>query len=383
MELQRKKCLFLVQGEGHGHMTQSVSMKQVLEETGMEVCEVIIGKSSQRQIPEFYLRKMKIPVTEIESPNMYTDKRHKAVKPFHTFIKNVLLAPRFIKSLKIINQKIKEHKPDIIINFFEPLCGVYCMIFRPQVPIVSIGHHFMFLHSGFNMPKGRYITNASLKIYIWLTGFGSKKRLALSFYPFSDDIVNSIYPVPPLLRNEVLNYPVTTENYLLVYLLNNGYMEDIINWHKQNPETLLHCFTDRENMDGTEKYDETLYFHKLDDKKFLEMMASSKGVVTTSGFESVCEAMYMGKPVFMVPVQGQYEQFCNSRDAIKTCLGLYSDKFDIGRFLNYLDDYKGDSKGFSDWVEKSHHIMTTHILDILDKRSIAETPRMMEASLNK
>ena len=43
--------------------------------------------------------------------------------------------------------------------------------------------------------------------------------------------------------------------------------------------------------------------------------------------------MYLGKPVFMVPVEGHYEQYCNSRDAFKAGAGLYDKSFKITRFL--------------------------------------------------
>ena len=46
-----------------------------------------------------------------------------------------------------------------------------------------------------------------------------------------------------------------------------------------------------------------LTFHKLHGEKFLRLMASSRGVACTAGFESVSEAAYLGKPLLMVPVE--------------------------------------------------------------------------------
>ena len=47
---------------------------------------------------------------------------------------------------------------------------------------------------------------------------------------------------------------------------------------------------------------------------FLEYMAGCKGYATTAGFESVCEAMYLQKPVLMVPTH--IKQECNALDAM-------------------------------------------------------------------
>lgn len=367
MKLENKKCLFLVQGEGRGHMTQSISMKQVLESVGMEVCEVIIGKSDHRDVPSFYAKKMNVKITEVHSPNMALDKKSKKVKPLATFFKSALLLPKYFESLRIIHQRIKEHKPDIIINFFEPLCGFYSMKYNPRIPIVSVAHHYMFLHSRYKMPDGYAFSSASLKFYTWLTSFRSKKRLALSFYPFEDDSKRGIYIIPPLLRKEVLNHATGKGNYLLVYILNSGYCEDIIAWHSRHPETEIHCFTDKKDMSEIEQYDSTLTFHSLNDNLFLSLMANAKGVVTTSGFESVNEAMYLGKPVFTIPVEGHFEQFCNSQDAARTNLALFGRKFDLGMFLDYIESFSADNTTYIEWVNKAEDYIVRNIYSMLTK----------------
>jgi uncharacterized protein (TIGR00661 family) len=365
MGLSYKKCLFLVQGEGRGHITQSISMKQIVENAGMKVCEVLVGKSKQRIIPAFYYERMAIPVTAIDSPNMISGKKKKAIKLLPSIIGIILGLPKFFYSLRVIHRKIKEHKPDVIINFYEPLAGFYYLLLRPKIPMVCIGHHYLFNHPGFEMAEGNFFTKIGLKIYTGLTSFGAKRKLALSFYPFSDYMEKSIYVVPPLLREEVRHQTVSNGDYLLVYLLNNGYMEDIIKWHKKNPGVKLHCFLDKKNIPDSLPYDATLSFHRICDKKFLEYMANSKGLVSTAGFESVCEAMYLGKPVFMVPVEKHYEQFCNSRDAAKAGAGLYDKSFEMDRFLTYISNFHNDGGRFRDWVNQSHFLTIKHIYGVL------------------
>lgn len=52
----------------------------------------------------------------------------------------------------------------------------------------------------------------------------------------------------------------------------------------------------------------------------LHYLANSKAYATTGGFESVCEAMYMGKPVLMVPAH--VEQECNAFEAMNQGAGI-------------------------------------------------------------
>lgn len=53
------KYLFIVQGEGRGHMTQAISLERMLLERGHEVVEIMVGKSPFRKVPEFFLNGVK------------------------------------------------------------------------------------------------------------------------------------------------------------------------------------------------------------------------------------------------------------------------------------------------------------------------------------
>ena len=51
------KFLFIVQGEGRGHLTQAITLEEILLRNGHEVVEVLVGKSSSRRLPGFFTRK--------------------------------------------------------------------------------------------------------------------------------------------------------------------------------------------------------------------------------------------------------------------------------------------------------------------------------------
>jgi len=64
------RFLFIVQGEGRGHMTQAISMHDILVRNGHEVVEILIGKKSFARYsaivfmikskPSAYLRKSEL-----------------------------------------------------------------------------------------------------------------------------------------------------------------------------------------------------------------------------------------------------------------------------------------------------------------------------------
>ena len=53
------KFLFIVQGEGRGHLTQAITLEDMLQRNGHEVVEVLVGKSSSRTLPGFFNRSIR------------------------------------------------------------------------------------------------------------------------------------------------------------------------------------------------------------------------------------------------------------------------------------------------------------------------------------
>ena len=45
------KVLFIVQGEGRGHLTQAITLEEILRRNGHEVVEVLVGKSNTLRLP--------------------------------------------------------------------------------------------------------------------------------------------------------------------------------------------------------------------------------------------------------------------------------------------------------------------------------------------
>jgi len=167
--------------------------------------------------------------------------------------------------------------------------------------------------------------------------------------------------VPPLLRKEVADLKVSNEGHILIYIVNPGYSKEVDKFHEENPSIKLLCFWDKKGKPSEWKVDKTLSFYQLNDQEFLKKMASSRGYVTTAGFESVCEAMYLGKPVMMVPVEGQFEQACNVIDAGKAGAGVAYHKFNINILMDYLPKYNDVSRQFRNWSDKSEEVFLKHL----------------------
>lgn len=343
-------------------MTQAISLGQMLQKAGHEIVHVAVGKSPQRQIPDFFMKKIGAPVTELESPNFVTDKNHKSVKPFRTIVYSLLKSKKYRNSIDIINLLVKESSPDVILNFYDFLGGLYNYIHRPKAKFVVIAHQYLLSHPEFTFPSGRKLDKVSLMMANRITRLGADKILALSFQPFEDQPKKKMTVVPPLIRAEVTKLKPSDSGHLLIYMVNSGYGEEVERFHAMHPSIPLHCFWDKKDQPEVFKKDDTLTFHQLNDQKFIEKMASCRGYVTTAGFESVCEAMYLGKPALMVPVGGHYEQSCNAVDGQKAGAGVPHHEFDLSVLIDFIPNYQDISTKFKPWADQNEKKFLTALV---------------------
>jgi uncharacterized protein (TIGR00661 family) len=336
--------MFTVQGDGRGHMTQAIAAAQAFERQGHEIVAVTVGKNPTRTIPEFFAREFAGRLLPIASPG-FSFQKGRGVAALATLRQALCGAGSYRRSLAAIRAAITRAKPDVILNFLEPLTGVFNILDPHGVPVVSVGHHFMLWHPEFVRCKEFRFQQWTMRQYVSLAGARSTK-LALSFYPAAGMPERGLYVCPPLLRSELFELPRNQSGkFLLAYVLNQGYAEDILRWHAAFPDVELHCFCERPKIEPVWRYDATLSFHKLDGSKFLRMMAECRGVACTAGFESLNEAAWLGKPLLVVPVGNHVEQHLNALDAQKAGLAIASDRFDLTPLLRpwksaNLDTYR-------------------------------------------
>ncbi|MCX7986495.1 MAG: hypothetical protein N2662_06120 [Bacteroidales bacterium] len=347
------KYFFIVQGEGRGHMTQAIALSEILRSEGHSVVQVLVGKSPRREVPAFFYEKIQAPVATFESPNFVVDSNNKKIHIGKTIWANLLMAPTFLRSIAMIKQMVDETKPDVIVNFYELLGGLYALIYGKKAHIVVVGHQYLLQHPQFVFPKGYWIDKRLMSLNSWLVAARAEKKLALSFRPMPDVPRKKLFVVPPLLRSEIRKLTPQNRGYILGYLLNAGYAEEIERWHALHPEYELHFFWDKKDVPDDLKIDENLWFHRLNDVKFLEMMSKCGGYCSTAGFESICEAMYLGKPIMMVPTYGHFEQACNALDATLAGAGIQNTVFDLDPFVAYLPRHKDVSFAFRQWADSS------------------------------
>ena len=346
------KILFIVQGEGRGHLTQALALQTMLCRAGHELVGVLAGNVRNRDIPDVFAQRINVPIRRFGSPGFSIGKEQRAINSLDTLIENVGRIPIFKHSLQILDQAIKTTQPDLVLTFYEPMAGVYQALYRPNVPFVAIGHQYMFDHPIYDFAPGKPVDRSAMRLFTRLTGFRATWKLALSLYPAEDLPDARLSVIPPLLRGEALALQNTRaqEDFFLIYLLNRGYAEQVIEWHEKHPAQRLECFWDNPEVDDIVQYGDTLRFNRLHDTRFLDLMSRCSGLVCTAGFESVSEALFLGKPVLAVPVEGHYEQLCNAYEIERMGCGIRSDTFDMNLLTKFIGQYDATRDDFRKWV---------------------------------
>ncbi len=352
------KFLFVVQGEGRGHMTQAIALHQILTRQGHEICAVMVGRSRSRLIPEFLTKRIAAPISSFWSPNFKVDAKRRGVSILGTASDNLIRLPAFARSIMALRRAVRLHKPDVIVNLFEPLTAIYKTLWRPKPKMVCIAHQYLMLHPEFIFPAEVRIARWALLTYTRLTSWGADMRLALSFRPMPDIPRRKLTVAPPLMRAEVKALKATTQDFILAYVLNDGYADELAASHRCCPDIKILGFWDRKGVPETYQFRENMTFRQLDDIAFLDAMSRCRGLISTAGFESICEAMYLGKPVYVVPVRNQIEQHCNAIDACQAGAGQWGFEFDVARFQEYIEGHPGKSEEFRRWADSTTSVFT-------------------------
>jgi uncharacterized protein (TIGR00661 family) len=363
-DTNQMRIMFLVQGDGRGHMTQAISAAQILERQGHQIVAVTVGTNPSRTVPEFFTQAFGERLKPIASPG-FSFQSGRGVALGATLRQAICGMDAYRKSLGVIAEAMASTQPELILNFLEPLAGVFNLLHPHPVPVVSIGHQFMLRHPEFVCCAKLAFQQWTMRQYVALAGARST-RLALSFYPAAAIPRQRLFVCPPLLRSQVFELtPELPGRFLLAYVLNQGYAEDILRWHAAFPDVEVHCFCEKPKVEPVWRYDATLSFHKLDGAKFLKMMAQSRGVACTAGFESLSEAAWLGKRLLVVPVANHVEQHLNALDAQKAGLAVVGTGFDLTPLLRHRST--ADLQWYRTWVSGA----ASNLLSVIDEVSYA------------
>ncbi len=364
-------AIIFLQSEGRGHITQAFALQETIKSQNIGVSAIIIRRTTKKQTIQLLKRRFNCPILFIESFEFFKGDKGKSVNLIHTAVDALFKFPKILLSCLKLKKDLRKIKYEIIFNFYEPACTFYNFIAREKFRTIGISHQNIYLHPDFKFPEKNTLNANFLKNYTKLIAKSSRFNIALSFYPLSNIAVKNLIVTGPLLREKVKNLEPIREQFILIYLAYHELLEEVIQWHNKHPMVNIHCFTDKPGIVGVEKLTDNFSLHAIDEDQFIDHLSRCNGLVTTAGFESVSEAMYLDKSVMMVPIKNHFEQYCNSRDAQKAEAGIAADSYDIQLLLNYIQEQGQDSnkKNFRVFTNQSSQIIINLVSLILNQQN--------------
>jgi len=338
-------CLFMVQGEGKGHMSQALALREYLVDAGHTVDAVLLGTGSPDNVPDYFREVFSVNLRIFRSPWFLRTPNKKGIYVGRTLLFNLFHSAGYLKEIARIRREINAIKPDVIFNFYELLGALAMRKIDPGIRRIGLGHHFYLHLNKEQFRMGPVWHRALLGMHTRILMKSCDRVMALSFR--KEQGSDSILVVPPLVRREFREMKYAPGKRYLVYLLQEGFFYDLAQLARQEPDFQVDVFT---SLKPDMEIPEGIRLHPFDAKKFSKLMASCKGLITTAGFDTAAEAACHGIPLAVIPSRNHFEQHCNAKDITAKGIGIAVSHIDRG-ILERMHAF--DCGDYRLWIEQA------------------------------
>jgi len=221
-------------------------------------------------------------------------------------IQTILSAGNIIGALVNL---LREERIMGLISDFEPFVPEAAS--RLFLPIVQLNHPGVVTRVGGMAPEA----------------FLSRVVAARMMSKFDREIICSFYEgdVGPIIRSEIARLlPLRSVGDYFVVYAKDSFRESL-----------------RESLKTCHKTD--FRFFPDPSADYLAALAGCRGIIASAGHQIICEALFLGKPIFVIPVKNQYEQRLNAEMLKKSGRGTYglpdSYREELLAFLRGIDEY--------------------------------------------
>ena len=306
-------CSIIIQGEGKGHFSQALTYMKILEKRSVGVKRVYIGRSLFKPHTGYYAMPPGVPVTSFLGPGFIRTPDRRGIRILFSLLLNLLISPLYIFEVCRIGILMIRDGSDTVVNFYDPVGALAARWWKRGAERVILSHHFYLSHPAFIHPHGLERSYFWLQLMNRIMMRSAHRVIALSFR--KEKPAGRITVAPPLIDDRVRQGTRTGGERDLCYFLSPGYVEDALSYYKKHPGLQADIFTDEQ---PSAEIPGNVEVFAPSREAFLAAMLQCRRMICTAGFDTVAEAFYLGIPVFLIPTENHYEQYCNALDAART-----------------------------------------------------------------
>lgn len=286
------RILYGVQGDARGHGVRSLAVARHYPEH-----EFLFVSHSQGA--EFLRSSYR--VLECISP-LTLVRRHRLAS-VATLYENLLFWVRRKGMQQSLMKEVRRFRPDCGITDWEFFVPRVCR--QLNIPCLSIDHQHIVSCAVPNVPVSEWPSYVGLRFSAaWIFG-GVPEYLVVSFFLHGLNKNGGTYRVfPPILRDLVLRLQPEDRGYVLSYQSTSTF-EGYLPLLRSLGRPVVVYGQPGEGRDGN------LRFKRPSEQGFLEDLAGCSYVICGGSHNVISEALYLGKPVFALPVAGLFEQYLN------------------------------------------------------------------------
>jgi uncharacterized protein (TIGR00661 family) len=351
------RILYGVVGEGMGHATRSSVLLSHLTQNH-EVHVVVSGRARD------YLAQRFANVHKIWGLTIQYEGN--SVRTLGTIVENLRGALRGLPAnIRAYFDLIDEFHPELVISDFETFSYLYGRNHR--LPVLSVDNmqvinrcqHAPEILAGYErqFELARAFVKSKLP--------GCRHYLVTSFFhpPLRRKRTTL---VPPILRQEILAARREAGEHLLVYqtattnteltdaLLASGYP--------------CRIYGVRRGIQHDE-VEANLTFRPFSESAFIDDLRTARAVIAGGGFTLLSEAVYLGKPILSLPVQGQFEQILNARYLQQLGYGHFAQALDGPTIDAFLRDVPHCAERLASYAQDGNRLLLEELDRLLDRAS--------------
>jgi uncharacterized protein (TIGR00661 family) len=324
------RILYGLCGVGRGHNSRSAVIINRLLESGHDV-RIVTWGNGHELLPRHF---------RIETINGWNfSLNSNGLDYFRTAASNVLdFMGNSMKTVKKVADIVSDFKPQVGISDMEPyVSGVSNL---RNIPVISLDHGHIISACKMEYPENWSAQYHLADTFCKTVAMNARHFFITSFYfpELRGNMKHKTTLVGPILRPEILCQRPKDNKHLVVYLSNTSSRDAILPvLQKLDMDVIAYGFPDSPSRKGN------ITFKAPGVREFVNDLAGCTAVIANAGYNLICEALYLQKPVYTIPINGQFEQMANAHYLQKMQYGIYDFQPTterIGIFLDNLSVYK-------------------------------------------